>query len=301
MSEENDGGLEDAAPSEDGIETQSEDQSSEDKGTESEKSTKSMLDVLDETEGVSFDFSTGEMPEGFPEEFWDAENNKVNEQALFDGLKKQEKIAKDLRAKMGKGEHKAPESADQYTFEPSESVAEFIDEGDPLVAAAKEIAHKHGLSQEQYAGFMSEISDKMVEVANEMGEEGSPMNEEAKAEYIRDQIRQIGPNGPQVLRAVQSWGNELLAEGTFSEEDVQTMTEEGLVSAKMVQMFNRLRARMGGTDVPHDTFDDGLPPDTEIAEMLDKAYISGDNTKIRDVEKLLDKRRRAGRPERLAF
>jgi hypothetical protein len=266
------------------------------------KDSESLLDAIDDNEGQTFDFTKGEKPEGFPDEFWDAESNTVNAQALFEGLKKQEKIAKDLRAKMGKGAHKPPEKAEQYTFEASEKSAEFILENDPLVAAAKEVAHEHGLSQEQYAGFMAEMSDRMVDIAAEIQDENSPMNEEARKEYIQQQIKEIGPNGPQVLRAVQSWANELKAEGVFNEQDVETMLQEGLVSAKMVQMFNRLRSRMGGGgDIPMDTIDDGLPPDTEIAEMVDKAYASKDQAQIRKVEQLLDKRRAAGRPERLQF
>lgn len=261
----------------------------------------SLIDGLEDGEGQTFDFSGEEKPEGFPDEYWDEENKRPNAQALFESLQKQEKIAKDLRAKMGKGAHKPPEKPEQYQFEASEKAAEFIGEDDPVVAAAKEIAHKHGLSQEQYAGFMAEISDKMVDIAAELGDENSEHNQAQREAYIKDQIKAIGPNGPQVLRAVQSWANELKAEGTFNEDDVQTLMDEGLVSAKMVQMFNRLRSRMGGSDVPMDTIDDGLPPEDEIAEMVNNAYLSKDQAKIRKVEQLLDKRRAAGRPELLQF
>lgn len=261
----------------------------------------SLVNALEDGEGTTFDFSGEGKPEGFPDEYWDEEAGSVNAQALFDGLRKQEKIAKDLRSKMGKGEHKPPEKAEQYTFDASEKSAEHIKDDDPLVAATKEIAHKHGLSQEQYAGFMAEITDRMVDMAQEMGDENSETNQAQREAYIKEQIKAIGPNGPQVIRAVQSWANELKAEGTFNEEDVQTLVNEGMVSAKMVQMFNRLRSRMGGTDIPMDSVDDGLPPDSEIADKIDKAYESKDPAKIREAEQLLDKRRAAGRPERLQF
>jgi len=265
------------------------------------KDSESLLDALEDGEGTAFDFSTGEKPEGFPDEYWDAEAKGPNAQALFEAVQKQEKIAKDLRAKMGKGSHKPPEKPEQYSFKPSEKAAEHIKDGDPLVAAAQKIAHKHGLSQQQYEGFMAEISDSMVDIAAQMGDESSPANEEARKAYIQEQIKAIGPNGPQVLRAVQSWANELKADGVFNEDDVDTMVNEGLTSAKMVQMFNRLRSRMGGSSVPMDTIDDGLPPDSEIADMIDKAYESKDAVKIRKAEQMLDKRRAAGRPEKLQF
>lgn len=270
-------------------------------GDGKKKDSDSLLNAIDDDEGQTFDFSKGEKPEGFPDEFWDAEGNTVNAQALFDGLKKQEKIAKDLRAKMGKGAHKAPEKPEDYKLELSEELQAVVPQDDPLLAKARERAHARGMSQEDFQGFISDIIGDMAEISAAAADENSPANEAARAEYIKDQIKQIGPNGPQVLRAVQSWANELKAEGTFNEQDVETMLEEGLVSAKMVQMFNRLRSRMGGSQVPMDTIDDGLPPDTEIADMIDKAYESKDPAKIKAAEQMLDKRRAAGRPEKLQF
>ncbi|MGB0818089.1 MAG: capsid assembly protein [Candidatus Puniceispirillaceae bacterium] len=258
-----------------------------------------MLDALDDDEGVTFDFSGDEKPEGFPDEFWDEENNQPNAQALFDAMKKQEKRAEDLRAKMGKGAQKPPAKAEDYKLELPEELQELVPADDPLVAKARERAHKAGFSQEAFQGFMSEIIGDLAAQAEAMADPDSETNQAARAEYIKDEIKKIGPNGPQVLRSVESWAGELLAEGTFNEQDVQTLKEEGLVSAKMVQMFNRLRARMGGSEVPMDTIDDGLPPDSDIADMIDKAYQSKDAKKIREAEAMLDKRRAAGRPERL--
>lgn len=288
-----------------GTDTQASDAASTgDNGTgdgDSNKSGNSMLDALGDTDGLTFDFTTGEQPEGFPDEYWDAESNSVNAQALFDGLQKQEKIAKDLRAKMGKGEHKPPEKAQDYKLELSEDLQAVVPTDDPLLEKARERAHAHGMSQEAFQGFVSEIIGDMAELAASNADENSPANEAAREQYIKEQIEAIGPNGPQVLRSVQAWGNELLAEGTLSEDDVQTLQQEGLTSAKMVQLFNRLRSRMGGSDIPINAVDDGLPPDAEIADMVDKAYSAGDQAQIAKVEQILDKRRKAGRPERLQF
>lgn len=272
--------------------------------SDSDSSTKtgnSMLDALDDNEGIDFDFTTGEQPEGFPDEYWDAENGSVNAQALYEGLQKQEKIAKDLRAKMGKGDHKAPKDAKDYKLELSEELSAMVAEDDPLLGKAREVAHKFGMSQENFQGFMSEMMGSMAEAVAAAADENSPQNEEARKQYIKEQIDAIGPNGPRVLRAVESWGKELLAEGTFNEADVETFVNEGLTSAAMVQMLNRLRARMGGSDIPVEAVDDGLPPDSEIADMIEKAYESKDQAKINKVEKLLDDRRKAGRPEKLQF
>lgn len=272
-----------------------------DGGDKSGEDSKSLVTGIGENEGKQFDFSTGEKPDGFPDEYWDADNNGVNAQSLFEGLQKQEKIAKDLRAKMGRGEHKAPKESSEYKFEPSEKAAEFLKDDDPLVGAARDVAHKHGLSQEQYAGFMSEMMDQMLDVAEKAAD---PNNEQTKAqleEYKQKEIEKIGPNGAQVLRVVQSWGNELLSEGVFTQDDVDTLTTEGLVSANMVRMFNRLRSRMGGSDIPVGTINDGLSSDSEIASKVSALYDKGDAQSMREAEELLQKRRDAGRSGPLQF
>jgi len=267
----------------------------------SEPSANSMLNGLEEGEGLSFDFTSGEKPEGFPDEYWNQDEGSVNVQALFEGHNKQEKIAKDLRAKMGKGTHKAPESSDEYSFTVPEGAEELFPSDDPIISSAKDAAHKFGLSQDQYEGFMGEVASSVLELQKNASDPNSEQNEVAMREHIQSEIKAIGPNGAQVLRAVDSWANELLSEGTLNEQDVETLREEGLTSAKMVQMFNRLRSRMGGGQIPSSSSDDGLPPDSEIADMINKAYESRDEKKIRKAEDMLDKRRQLGRPEKLSF
>jgi hypothetical protein len=275
-------------------------QDSTSQATESKATGNAMLDALEDGEGVTFDFSKGERPDGFPEDYWNTENNTPDVQKLYEGLKKQEKIATDLRRKMGKGDHKAPKDASEYKVELSEKTASLIPADDPLLKSARETAHKYGMSQEMFNGFISEITDKMVDISENSQKELSP--EEAKA-YAQEQIAKIGPNGAQVLRAVNSFGKELLDTGVFSASDYKTFQEQGLTSPEMVVMFNRLRARLSsGTDgIPHDNFDDGLPSDSVIADMVDKAYTAKDEAQIRKVEELLDQRRKAGRPEKLQF
>lgn len=276
-------------------------------GTDSSqnKSPDSMLSALEDGDGVTFDFTGDEKPEGFPDEYWDDENKGVNAQALYEGLQKQEKIAKDLRSKMGKGDHKPPAKPEDYKLDLPEEIASQLAEGDKTIAAAQKRAHELGISQDAYQGFMAGMIEDLVAIAAE--HTGEPTQEQLDAQEaetkqrVQDEIKAIGPNGPQVLRAVESWGKQMLAEGRISEASLEAMTNEGLVSAPMVRMFNELRSSFGGSPIPVDTGDDGLPPDAEIAEMIDKAYASKDPAKIRKTDELLDKRRAAGRPDSLQF
>lgn len=263
-----------------------------------DKTSKSLLDNLEEGEGLTFDFSKGEKPEGFPDDYWNAEAKAPDAQKLFEGLKKQEQRANDLRAKMGKGEHKAPAKADEYKLDLPEELSSQINPEDTTLAEAQKLAHDAGLSQEAYQKFMGGMMEKFYDIAQQAQD---PNSEEAKARdaaYIKEQIKEIGPNGPQVLRAVEGWGDQMLAEGVINETDLETLKSEGLTSAKMVTLFNRLRSRMGGADVPHNTIDDGLPPDSEIADMIADVKNEADQRKV---DALLDKRRAAGRPQLLQF
>jgi len=267
-------------------------------------SSDSMLKALEDGDGVKFDFTGEEKPEGFPDEFWDAENKTVNAQALYEDRQKQEKIAKDLRSKMGKGDHKPPAKPEDYKLELPEEIASQMAEGDKTLAAAQKRAHELGISQDAFQGFMGGMIEDLVAIAGEAGEQTPEQIEAAEAaskQRVQDEIKAIGPNGPQVLRAVESWGKEMLAEGRISEASLKTMTDEGLVSANMVRFLNEIRGSMGGNSIPIDTGDDGLPPDAEIADMIDKAYASKDAAKIRKTDELLDKRRAAGRPDNLQF
>lgn len=269
--------------------------------TTEDASSDSLLDSLDDGEGVDMDFTSGEKPEGLADEFWDEETNTPNVKAMYDAMKKQEQRANDLRSKLGKGVQKAPEKADDYTIDFSETASQHIPEDDPIVNAGKEVAHKYGLSQEQYAGFMAEMADKLVDHAEEMAANPPELTDEQRSEIKKAEYAKIGDNAPAVVRAVESWARGLHADGEFSEGDLEAFKTMA-VSGEQIRVLNKLRARMGGSnDIPMDAVDDGLPSDREIADMLDKAYAAKDQTAINKVEALLDKRRQAGRPEKLQF
>ena len=286
-------------------ETQSNDNETQVEQTDEKQGTsESLLDGIEEGDGLNFDFTTGERPEGFPEDYWNEEDGGVNAQKLFDDLKKQEKIAGDLRRKMGKGEHKAPENAEDYKLELSEELSELIPSDDPLLVKAKERAHQYGMSQEDFQGFIGEIISDMSELA---GESADPeMTEQAQKDYIQEQIKLIGPNGAQVLRSVESWGNELLAKGALSEGALETLKTEGMNSANMVKLMNEMRVVMGGGDVPVTPIDDGLPADKVIADkmndLFEKARESGNSSEYDNyVADITERRKRAGRPDLLQF
>lgn len=59
----------------------------------------------------------------------------------------------------------APEKADMYAFEPGDNLKPFFGDlsNDPVFGSARNAAHKHGLSQEQFSGFISDVYSPLVE------------------------------------------------------------------------------------------------------------------------------------------
>ena len=58
----------------------------------------------------------------------------------------------------------APEKPENYTFKPGDDVAKFFGdiEKHPAMTVARTAAHKHGLSQTQYEGFINEVYGELA-------------------------------------------------------------------------------------------------------------------------------------------
>lgn len=260
----------------------------------------SLLEGTDNVEVV--DFSKGK-PKDFPDEAWDAEKNTPKADVLYNKFKEAEARAKGLRDKLAKGDGKAPKDAKEYAFKPSEKAGKIFKEGDaskdPLVMAAAPIAHKYGLSKDAFQGFMSEMSDKIAELAEaNANQEPVEMTPEQKAEVRDVEYKKIGTNATQVIKAVETWAKELKASGQFSEADLAEFKNMAMTGGQ-VRVLNKLRAMAGGGNtLPMDFGGDGLPSDAEIAELQANVKNQADQDKV---DALYDKRRAAGRPDKLQF
>lgn len=60
---------------------------------------------------------------------------------------------------------KAPDKADLYTFDPGDKLKPYFGDfaNNPAFASARNAAHKFGLSQEQFAGFISEVYNPLAD------------------------------------------------------------------------------------------------------------------------------------------
>lgn len=249
---------------------------------------------------AGLDFSAGK-PEGFPDEFWNAEKNAPNVEGLYSKYQEAEARAKGLRDKLAAGKHKAPESADGYKMPALPQAFAGKEEDlakDPEYIAAKKIAHESGLSQEAFESFVGKYLEFIAETGQQ---EPAPveLTPEQREEIKKAEYAKIGPNGVQVARNVAGWLKEMESKaiaGKAGFEAIRRYSGDGQLIAEL----NALRAYYtGNIDVPVGAISDGLPPDGEIADMLAKAYRSNDAAEVRRIEGLMEQRTRAGRPTRL--
>ena len=71
--------------------------------------------------------------------------------------------AEGLRTQLA-GKPGAPEKPESYTFKPADEVAKYFGdvEKHPAMAVARTAAHKHGLSQTQYEGFINDVYGELA-------------------------------------------------------------------------------------------------------------------------------------------
>lgn len=102
-------------------------------------------------------------PEGFPADFAGADANETLGK-LFGGYTDLNKRFEGMREKVAKMPS-APEKADLYTFEPGDNLKPFFGDvaTNPAFASARAAAHKHGLSQDQFSGFIADVYSPLAE------------------------------------------------------------------------------------------------------------------------------------------
>lgn len=227
--------------------------------------------ITDEKPGL--DFSEGK-PEGFPDDYWDAEKKAVNIDKLYSDFQNRDKIAKDLRAKLGRGEFtgKAPENVSEYALELSDELKAIAPDDDPLVAAAREAAKEAGVPKDVFSKLFTPIIGKIAEMRADAMKE--PTQEEVDA-YIREETRKLGPSGEKITSAIGAHLNGLVARGSLTENDAKLL-KDSIRSAELAMAWNRLRMVNGGTEsVPVSMDADAVASINEVQQKMAEAFRSG--------------------------
>lgn len=198
----------------------------------------------------ALDFSLGK-PEGFPDEFWDAEKKVPVVDKLFDSYTQQKLRADGLRVKLSKGEFegKPPEDIKEYVLELSDELKPLVPEDDRLFNTARQAAKDAGLPKEAFAKFMLPIITEMAKAKAEHEAPATP--EEIEADRIA-KVEKLGPSGHKIVDAVGSFITQLQARGTFSEQEA-VAAKNMVFDADSAKVMNKLRMMAGdSSQVPVD-------------------------------------------------
>lgn len=255
----------------------------------------------DSGQGAGTKYTPGVKPEGLDDSLWDAEAKTFKADALFEKLTGAEKIAKDLREKMGR-KGAPPEKADDYKFDLDDvPFKDALKADDPVLKKAKEVAHKLGIPQSQFGPLVKEVLGAAYEAMGQESEITEPTAEEKEA-FRNAEIEKIGPNGPAVIRAVSEFVRQNIGVH-FDERSVETV--KALTStADGIHFMNQMREMLGGERLNMAALDGaaitGLPSDAEIfAFMKTPEFEKGDPTAHAKYDNWLTMRTKAGRPTAL--
>lgn len=284
---------------------------------EVEVTQKSLIDPETNDDLKEVEITEGEIPEGLDEKFWDAEKKEIKVNDLTKAYLAAEKRALGLRKELSKGKQKAPEAPENYaiTFDDIENeeerkkAEESINdtEENELLQQFKKAAYEAGLSQEQFnkqARLMNQFLTQKIRSTETRDETDEEFETRKQEEY-----KAIGKNAEQIIRATSEFVNNMEASGDFTKEDME-IAKSLSTNAAGIKFLNRVRMMRGGDsiDIDRSSISDGLPSDREIAAMYQKMMSSSNpvererlSTELEGPGGLLDKRRAAGRPDKLQF
>jgi hypothetical protein len=232
-------------------------------------------DSLISTE-APLDFTT--KPEGFPDNFWDAEKNAPNVNQLYKEFQNRDKIAKDLRVKLSKGEFtgQAPQDPSEYVLELSDEMKPLVPDNDPLMAAAKLSAKEAGLPKDVFNKFMTPIIAELAKFKAEAEAPLTPEQQEAQKAQVeankQAEIEKLGPSGNKIIAAIDEFRKGLLAEGAITEQGAETMRMM-VFDAESARIMNMLRSRRGMPDnVPITPQIDAASSKADIESKMAKAF-----------------------------
>lgn len=233
------------------------------------------------------DFASGK-PEGFPDDFWNAEKNTPEVDKLYKEFQNRDKIAKDLRVKLSKGEFtgKAPEDIKEYVVELTDAQKPFVQDGDPLFEAARQAAKDAGLPKEAFSKFMQPIVSKIVEL-NAI--QSAPMSPEDIEAVRTAEIEKLGPSGHKIVGAIGSFVKQLTDGGTFSAGESKAVLA-AINNAEVARAFNKLRMMSGGQDqVPLDLPVDTLASKSDIETKMAQAMGNNNEAEYNKYANMLSK------------
>lgn len=254
--------------------------------------------LLDETGGTGGDGTGGGQgggwnpPEGLPAEFRGA-NAEETLAKLFGGFSQLNTRAEGLRGELAR--RPGPlDSADKYTFDPGEKLKPFFgDVGqDPVFGFARQAAHKYGMSQDQFSGFIGDVFGGM----QEKGLLAAPFDASGEVKSYME----VGGISDQKAAAAELTANEAFAKGLSGQlqgipEKMKPAVDAALLSLTDTAAGNFLikalsgRLAENGIRIPSDSqATNGMITKADLAKLSGDPRIDPVNREHPDKDKRFD-------------
>jgi hypothetical protein len=240
-------------------------------------------------EGVKKAEPMAARPEGVPEDLWNLETGTYNADKLWESFQKSDKIAKDLRTKLAKGEQNVPQKAEDYKIKFDEEISKLVPEDDKGLMLAKQVAFEAGLSQDKFDAFVGNFLAKAKEGGMlDSPEAAAPTEEDIKAHQTAE-ISKLGKDGELEIKANTDWVVAQYKQGLFSKEDIASIS--GMVqTAEQVRTFTKLREMLGEQRIPTSTtINSAAPSKLEIQSWVNDPRYDSDPAYRQDVERRVAK------------
>ncbi len=253
-----------------------------------------------------------ERPEHIPEDFWDKEKKSIKaDEELWKKLTSLETQNKALRTKLSRSE-KAPPNENlsiedyQVSLTDEEEVAfgdMLKDTNDPLLNGFKQLCFDEKISKEVFEKVVKGMSSYLKENAEAIAN-GDHLTEEEKKELDRLELSKLGPSGPAIHNAVESWLRGMYVRNELNSDQVEYLKKH-YNNAKGLEILNHLRSKaqtaeeannISTTKTPEEkNYNDGVPSDLEIQKMFADPKYREDVAFQNKVAKIFEDRQKAGR------
>ena len=239
-----------------------------------------LLDAVGETPKPGPDGKPAR-PDWCPEQFWDAERGEARAEAMA-------RSWQEFRAKVSRGEHKAPADATGYALPKVEGLPEgAIPADDPIWTGVREAAHQAGLSQAQ----LEAVAKPYLEAVRAAMAEADPA---VQAQAREAELAKLGPEGKAVAREVRSWLEGMHSRGVLSEAEFRVLKQIGGGSAEGVRALAKLRAKAGECGMPVEALDAGGMSMTDAQAMMVEGFKRNDQAMVAKARQALEQMQAQG-------
>lgn len=183
-------------------------------------------------------------PEGLPDHLYGASERETLDK-LWNAYLGYRRSETERGEKVGA----VPDAPDKYTFQPAETIAPYLPNvaDDPVMKAAQAAAHKHGLGDKQFAGFVNEFMGGLL--AGELLDE--PFSAEKERAIIAGDVADPAERAKaadRLARDTVAYIDALAAQGKLPKETAdwaKGRTDRG----HFIRLVQTLRAQAPGLEV----------------------------------------------------